>query len=381
MNNNINHLLESVSLITKKYEDLARITGENFNIFSIMSMENNERYTHSAIIGELLNPKGSHGQGSVFLKLFFQEITILKNSELDFDNTKIILEEHIGQIDHEYSSGGFIDIVIKDNKNTIVIENKIYAEDQYNQLVRYKNYYPNCILLYLNLFGTEPSNKSKGNLEIKIDFHIISYKNEVSAWLEKCFKEAVQQPILRETIKQYITLIKKLTNQPTNNNMSEEIVNLILRNDNNINTANQIANSLNIIKMSFVNRLNNILKLATTDEKKEIDIKVKEVLINSYLQIIPFFPNEGIKVMRFDIVLNEKNEVFAVQVEAYPTKICICYWSNNKTLENLIKNKKPNLGQSEFNYYSKDLDIYNDVKNHLFSVLEIIKSDNFRINT
>ena len=138
MENKTQNLLQHVSIISKKYDDIAKITGENFNVFSVMSMESDERFTHSAIIGELLNPKGSHSQGSVFLKLFVEEISSLKEIEnFDFENAKVIIEEHIGLIDEKYSKGGFIDIVLKDNNNVIVIENKIYAGYQKNQLVRY----------------------------------------------------------------------------------------------------------------------------------------------------------------------------------------------------------------------------------------------------
>lgn len=37
--------------------------GDFFNIFSILKMETDEVKTHSAFLAELLNPKGSHGQG------------------------------------------------------------------------------------------------------------------------------------------------------------------------------------------------------------------------------------------------------------------------------------------------------------------------------
>ena len=220
------HLLNNVSIISKKYDDIAKITGENFNIFSVMSMESNERYTHSAIIGELLNPKGSHSQGSVFLKLFFEEISDFNVFEnFDFDNAQIILEEFIGTRANNAEFSGYIDIVIKEKKNVVVIENKIYAGDQYEQLKRYKNYYPHCILLYLNLFGDLPSKESTIDLEEYKDYQIISYQDTIHNWLQKCYKEAIEQPILRETIKQYLNLIKKLTNQTINDVMSEEITN------------------------------------------------------------------------------------------------------------------------------------------------------------
>ena len=68
--NIIDQLLDDISRISQDYEEKARKTGENFNVFSIMNMEWDEVKTHSAIIGELLNPKGTHAQGSVFQKLF-----------------------------------------------------------------------------------------------------------------------------------------------------------------------------------------------------------------------------------------------------------------------------------------------------------------------
>lgn len=251
------NLLQHVSIISKKYDDIAKITGENFNVFSIMSMESNERYTHSAFLGELLNPKGSHSQGSVFLKLFFNEIITLNEIEnFDFENAKVILEEHIGLIDEEYSKGGFIDIVIKDNNNVIVIENKIYAGDQKNQLLRYKKHYKNCKMFYLNLFGEEPSKESSGNLESGHDFYIISYYSEIINWLRKCHKETVEQPIIRETIKQYLYLIKKLTNQTTNQEMSEEIVKLISKYPNeSFEIANNISKFKREIYFFFMNKI------------------------------------------------------------------------------------------------------------------------------
>lgn len=257
MENKTQNLLQHVSIISKKYDDIAKITGENFNVFSVMSMESDERFTHSAIIGELLNPKGSHSQGSVFLKLFVEEISSLKEIEnFDFENAKVIIEEHIGLIDEKYSKGGFIDIVLKDNNNVIVIENKIYAGDQKNQLVRYKNHYPNGKMLYLNLFGDEPSKDSSGNLIIDTDFHIISYKTEITNWIEKCHKESVEQPIIRETIKQYLYLIKKLTNQTTNDKMSEEIVKLISKYPKeSFEIANNVSKFKREIYFFFMNKI------------------------------------------------------------------------------------------------------------------------------
>ena len=152
----IENLLQQVSIIQKKYDEIAKITGENFNIFSIMRAESDEVRTHSRIIAEFLNPKGIHSQGSIYLELFFEGIESLNDikQNFDYENAQVLVEEHIGQIDKHYSEGGYIDIVVKDSKeNVVVIENKIYACDQKGQLLRYKKKYPNCELIYLTLEG------------------------------------------------------------------------------------------------------------------------------------------------------------------------------------------------------------------------------------
>lgn len=75
MNENIlQNLLYQVNAINKKYEKIAEITGENFNIFNILGLTTNEVRTHSAFIAELLNPNGSHGCKHIFLKLFIEEV-------------------------------------------------------------------------------------------------------------------------------------------------------------------------------------------------------------------------------------------------------------------------------------------------------------------
>ena len=66
----IQNLLTQVNLISKKYEEIAKHTGENYNIFQILGTTRDE-LAHSKIIGDLLNPKGIHGLGDVFLRSFY----------------------------------------------------------------------------------------------------------------------------------------------------------------------------------------------------------------------------------------------------------------------------------------------------------------------
>lgn len=204
-------LLQSTAALLKQQEKIRILKGEHFNIFSILKMERLEVRTHSAFIGELLNPNGSHEKGNIFLSLFFDE---LKLAHLNLDCCSLHIEHSIGTLDLENKTGGRLDILIKDKYNkTICIENKIGTGDQITQVERYCNYNkPNNKVLYLNLFGTEPDIGSKGILKRGNDFEIITYKKEILNWLERCIKEVSDFPILKGSIKQYIILIKKITN-------------------------------------------------------------------------------------------------------------------------------------------------------------------------
>ena len=80
---------------------------------------------HSCILGDLLNPRGSHRQGSIFLWLFFETLGI-QYSKKDFWTVSVEKERFD------------IRIATKSYNKIIIIENKSnWAEDQPNQLYRY----------------------------------------------------------------------------------------------------------------------------------------------------------------------------------------------------------------------------------------------------
>jgi predicted nucleic acid-binding protein len=209
-------------------------------------MDSKEVRMHSAFIGELLNPSGSHGLNDIPLEIFinlfkekFNAEDRINNFKIDSKSVNTFVEKHIGATNDDKTEGGRIDIIIEDKvKNAIIIENKIYAREQENQLIRYNNHLKEAPILYLTLFGDAPT--SQGDLIENLHYFNISYKVDIKKWLEICLKEAVELPMLREVIKQYLYLIKKLTNQTTNEDMSAEIRNLI--NEENVELIVQINN-------------------------------------------------------------------------------------------------------------------------------------------
>lgn len=235
----LKQLLGQVSTIDNAYKIVKQNTGEDFNLFQILGMETAEVKTHSKFLAELLNPKGSHMQGVTFLQLFIDYLNQLKVTDdipflpkshkvaLKPENSNVQIERYIGRKNED--EGGRIDITIEDtNRNLICIENKIYAKEKDKQMLRYGNFADASSsinhLFFLTLWGNEPGTNDEKTV------YSISYKKHIIEWLKVCKKEAVNLPILRETISQYINLIKKLTHQTTNKNMEKEIQNLILKN-------------------------------------------------------------------------------------------------------------------------------------------------------
>ncbi|MEO7214821.1 PD-(D/E)XK nuclease family protein [Mucilaginibacter sp.] len=220
-------LLNQIKAITTRYEKISELTGENFNVFRILKLDSSEVRMHSAFIGELLNPNGSHGQKDTFLKLFIKAFCF-KGNLIDTESSIVEIEKHTGFINGDKTEGGRIDIIITDkHKNHIIIENKIYAGDQENQLLRYHTYSNSADLIYLTLHGKSPTAFSKKDLEEDLHYKCYSYKNEVLKWLESCRKEVAVYPLIREAISHYINLVKHLTNQTINHNMEEEVSTLL----------------------------------------------------------------------------------------------------------------------------------------------------------
>ena len=239
--------LKDIELINSKYEEYLKISHYNFNVFSILRSESDEVKLHSAFIGELLDPAGSHGMGNIFLDIFIDIIQKETKLDLAFNSEEIFLEleKSIGEIPEDGSNGGRMDIYIYDGITNMAIENKIYAGDQPNQLIRYKNYLSKNskphFLFYLTLDGEDPSEDSSGKLVKGKDFFNISYSDHILNWLELCKKESVGIPIIRETIEQYIQLIKKLTGKSLNEEYIMKLSNFLSKDETNLKLAKNIA--------------------------------------------------------------------------------------------------------------------------------------------
>ena len=226
MNNNVEKLLNEIGKLVVAQNERTKERyshGELFNVFNILGLESKEVRLHSSLLAELLKPNGMCGVGNAFQKAFLAILGLPENYIVD---GRVSVELSIGTTTD--TEGGRIDIIMEDGNHAIIIENKIYAQDQPAQLLRYTNFarnnYPHGYrLLYLTLDGKEASDDSAQGCP----YQCISYKNEISKWLAECARISFDRPLVRETIRQYINLIKQLTNQSMGTLEDNKLVELV----------------------------------------------------------------------------------------------------------------------------------------------------------
>lgn len=230
----------------------------DYNLLTTVLNEHDEVRLHSRVIFSLLNINGLHYQGDLFLEKFI-EVLDLELFGFDTKSSNIYLE---------YKN---IDLYLTDGNKHIIIENKIYAEDQKNQIQRYINIikgenqeidYDEILVIYLSIDRTSPSSYSLRDLKIDENrildkdipialFKNINYKTEILYWLEKSQYEIQNITNLNESIEQYTTVVKKISKKYKEKVMSIETI--LLKNKEFYAISNEIEKSLPKIKDNTIN--------------------------------------------------------------------------------------------------------------------------------
>lgn len=199
------------------------VKGELFNVFSLCGVNHYELW-HSRILAEFLNPQGTHGfSNGELLKSFFAMLSKKcpeKSCVFDlFDENTVVKTELPEKIGGE--SIGRFDIYLESwrNKAICIIENKIFAGEQFDQLIRYSKWlgekekggYKTC-LVFLTLDGHE-SVTAKNDVEyLRLAYQDTEKGFDVVSWLQECCQLACNKPFVRETLAQYVQHIKNIIN-------------------------------------------------------------------------------------------------------------------------------------------------------------------------
>lgn len=216
---NISALLENFSEIESTLSSILKTDAPYFNIFSILKISHLEARVHTPFLCNLINPKGTHGQGRLFFELLIEKLwgsDFLINNRL----TDIQVRQE------ERSDYGQIDLIIRFKANgkphIIVIENKIYHHDEelqisrYNKKIKEEEKIPKSqyLIIYLTIDGKAPTERSipkdeYNELVLNNTLVLWSYRRDIINLLYRAL-EKNQARNVNDLIQQYINIIQNL---------------------------------------------------------------------------------------------------------------------------------------------------------------------------
>lgn len=212
---------EKIKKFQKKQQMQKQRGLNDYNILTTVLKPHDEVRLHSRMIASFLDIYGTHYQDSLFLEIFL-EILDLKGFGIDLKNTTV---------SNEFAN---IDIYIRDGSKHIIIENKIYAVDQSEQIKRYiqeiYKRFPrvqseDIVVIYLSIDRNSPEQYSLGDLKIENNkivnslneevaiYRNMHYKSKLLDWLSKCKYEVQNITNLNMAFENYKDVVEKITNQ------------------------------------------------------------------------------------------------------------------------------------------------------------------------
>ena len=183
----VNELAPRLEAARTLERELDRRLARRFNALSYLR---NDELGLSRIIADLLNPKGVHGQGDTFLRLFLDRLAPVPKDLPGEATVAVELEIH---------NQRRLDIAVRFGKEyCLAIENKPYARDQQDQIRDYlrwlkRTYRSKFLLIYLSPQGQPPSELSVvPEDDGGENLHVMPYHEAapggfgLTAWLRAC---------------------------------------------------------------------------------------------------------------------------------------------------------------------------------------------------
>lgn len=239
-------LLSRISNIKREEDRVKRLTASEFTVFQVLGIGHFEAWTHTPFIAALLDPNGAHGQGSRFLECFVERIkkSPLKSAleklsargDFEFDCMSALVRREYPLRTKAHEKLGIADLHLMDGSGQeIIIENKIHARDQKDQLLRYSDSGVSSsgklpVIVYLTLNGSEPEDPGSKT----VSHRRFSYRTDILAWLGECLVIAQEIPTLRENLLQYRKTVRIITNTDNSWKMEKEITDLVTERPENI---------------------------------------------------------------------------------------------------------------------------------------------------
>ncbi|MEE3777354.1 PD-(D/E)XK nuclease family protein [Campylobacter sp. CX2-4080-23] len=331
----------------------------DYNIFDVLETK---EVKHSKFIASLLDPKGLHYQGDLFLREFINACGI-SDFGLDASNALVY---------REYKN---IDIYITDGDKHIIIENKLWTGDHNEQVARYirtiidenkdelnkdelnkdelnkdelnkdelNEIYERILVLYLTPFDYVIEKLGgidavKNNSLIidnnEIAFKHISYKKEIIEWLCRVKDEITNLMDLTAIISQYEKAVKILTNQ--GEKMANDIVKEQIRSNYELCAA--IYDNFKSVEIELTN---NFFKKVYSELNNNLEIQ------DNWKLLFNKFENKNICVIEITPEELKYNKYVRFVVERKTNEILYGFLKNNEE----IKLKDMNIQAQYYDWY------------------------------
>ena len=271
----VQSLLNEVNSKIQSLETAKSLYGEqlapDFQVFDFVNTSENGL---SWIIANLLNPKGTHGQKTLFLEQFIriclpkiQNNTVWQNYLENLTQTEVETEATTWANQAYRRMDIYLSARINSETFGICIENKPYANDQENQLADYFLELENRKLsqkhlVYLCEYG-EPSNYSvtKDVLESWIKNQLISFVtySQLVVWLTECKKDC-QNHSVTEFLNQFIKFIRKQFMGVEDMNQENTVIESIMGNSTSLASAMRVYNAIPDVQAKLIEKLTEQLK-------------------------------------------------------------------------------------------------------------------------
>lgn len=224
---NKEELVELKALLGKISElGLKTYEPDEANLFYMLGIEHNEVLI-CRLIKSLIQPDGLHGLGTKPLEMFLQQIGVTDFGELGKAEIKV---------EEEIISARRVDIVIYLENQVIPIEAKIWAKDQDKQLWDYYNYYKNRYekfqtfkidqIYYLTPDGKAPSKESLDGFGEDTNLvKKISFKEDISAFLNQLQEELLIESEIAIIVKDFIDVIERMNKDMLNVEKLQKLLN------------------------------------------------------------------------------------------------------------------------------------------------------------
>lgn len=205
--------------INRKMKDFSVETKQDhtFNLFRVLGIENKEVLI-CRLLGDLLDPCGTHGLGYEPLELFLQQLQLTFTPDDVIKNASVILED-------KANDDRRVDIAIYIGNTVIPIEVKIRAGDQKNQLWDYYNYYfgssEDKKIYYLTPDRHDPSEDSLCELKEK-QYKCLSFQKDITEWIDKILPSCNEQ--VKMILEQFREVIKDMCKQDEITKKIKEII-------------------------------------------------------------------------------------------------------------------------------------------------------------